>query len=736
MAENIIEQIEILSQAFSAQLVMLDVSSQEGIKEFLSQYQQIADLARVNRLSAIEKVAALCHEYANAAFLKNDKVLFKKTLSFSAEILSKQIAYEKDKTGLSIHPDWLIRKFKEIDLPQGETAQVHSFSDSQLREMPDFIAHAKTIIEATKKEIAQTVNHPDHKDYIQALLRVFHGIKGQARILGLVNISDLCCEVEILLDRLKSKKINFSVEMPGLILEALDLLNNLLDLLKNNPEEALNGDIGRYKAKIDNLIIHGDKKSVVTDEFSPKIPVLDFSYGREVIEEFISESREHMTSAEEALLKLENDPQDPEQINKALRDFHTVKGLASFLNLDDLRVLTHDTEAMMDMVRRATLPFTHEISEAALASIDAIRKLLDLLSEQVANNGRLESAYFDAGPVDIAIRNIVNRVTVLVVGFTKSKLGELLIEKGIITETDLNKALDKQKKEILPKKIGEILVEERMATVSQIKRALDDQYKGDTIEASIKIPVAKLDSLIEMAGKLVVTSAQISGNPHVKSFEDKRFFDDMQQLGRIVQNIHDVSMSLRMVAIKPVFQKMTRLIHDLSRKMNKDVEVRISGDELKIDKNLVDLLGDPLLHMVRNCLDHGLESPQERLEKGKPAKGIISLSAYQRSGNIVIEVKDDGRGINKDKILKKAIENGLLREGEQVDENRLFQLMFIPGFSTVDKVTDLSGRGVGMDVVRENIEQLKGKIEVISEEGKGSIFLLELPLKFCVPCEA
>ena len=203
-------------------------------------------------------------------------------------------------------------------------------------------------------------------------------------------------------------------------------------------------------------------------------------------------------------------------------------------------------------------------------------------------------------------------------------------------------------------------------------------------------------------------------------------------LEKIIRDIQDVSMSMRLVPIRPVFQKMQRLVRDVSRKAGKDVEMKISGEETEIDKNIIDLIGDPLMHMIRNSIDHGIEPAGIRKEKGKSEKGLICLDAYHKGGNIVIDIRDDGGGLNKEKILEKAVSKGIVREGETLPDKRIFSLIFEPGFSTAEKVTDISGRGVGMDVVRRNIDSLRGKIDIDSDPGMGTIFSIKLPLTLAI----
>ena len=218
----------------------------------------------------------------------------------------------------------------------------------------------------------------------------------------------------------------------------------------------------------------------------------------------------------------------------------------------------------------------------------------------------------------------------------------------------------------------------------------------------------------------------------MRSLQSQHLARNLVHLSRITKDLQHVAMSLRMVPIRATFQKMTRLVRDVAGKAGKLVELRMSGEDTELDRNLIEEISDPLIHMIRNAVDHGVEKPGQRESSGKPAKGLIHLRAFHQGGNVVIEIEDDGAGLNKDRILAKAVENGMVAKDAQLTEQEIFALIFAPGFSTAEKVTELSGRGVGMDVVRRNITKLRGKIEMHSTVGKGSIFSIHLPLTLAI----
>jgi len=233
-----------------------------------------------------------------------------------------------------------------------------------------------------------------------------------------------------------------------------------------------------------------------------------------------------------------------------------------------------------------------------------------------------------------------------------------------------------------------------------------------------------------MVGELVIAQTQVSANPQVA--DDPSLAKNVGQVAKIVRDVQEVAMSMRMIQIGGTFQKMARLVRDVSRKAGKTVELTISGEDTELDKNVIQQIGDPLVHMVRNAVDHGIESPEQRRAAGKDPNGNVYLSAYHHGGNIAIEIRDDGQGLDRDRLIAKAVERGLLESGDELSDQQAFNLVFAAGFSTAEQVTDISGRGVGMDVVKRNIEQLRGRVEITSEKGQGSTFTIRLPLTLAI----
>ncbi|HOD40717.1 MAG TPA: chemotaxis protein CheA, partial [Candidatus Wallbacteria bacterium] len=251
---------------------------------------------------------------------------------------------------------------------------------------------------------------------------------------------------------------------------------------------------------------------------------------------------------------------------------------------------------------------------------------------------------------------------------------------------------------------------------------------GQETDSTIRVKTDKVDRLIDAVGELVILNSMIFQDPVLKTSKNYELYKKITQAVKMVRELQDISMSMRMIQFKGLFQKMTRLVRDTAKKSNKNIEFLTYGSESEVDRNLVDIIDGALIHLLRNSIDHGIESPQERLQAGKPEKGTVKLSAFHEGGNVVIEVTDDGAGLNSEKIISKALAKGIIKTSSGLSESEVYNLIFTPGFSTADAVTDISGRGVGMDVVKTSIEKLKGRIEISSQKGRGSKFTLRMPL--------
>lgn len=458
---------------------------------------------------------------------------------------------------------------------------------------------------------------------------------------------------------------------------------------------------------------------------------IDFIDDIEIVKEFLVESNDHLDDVESKILQLEENPGDMDIINGIFRPIHSMKGSAGFLGLNDIGKVSHELETLLDEARKAKIKVTPEIFEILYEGVDILKKLREIVAKKTDNKN---------APVDtVDYQSLLSKIATVLRKEADTikqenapppateegkQLGEILVEKGDISSEQLEIAL-KEKEKLL----GEILIEKGITTPEKIKTALKIQTAMGKPSDTVKVDTQKLDNLVNLVGELVIANALIGeGLGTVHNGMNK----NLSHLNKIVKEIQDQVMSMRMIPLKSTFQKMARLVRDVSAKVGKKVRLEISGEDTELDKTVIEEIGDPLVHIIRNSVDHGIEPQEERLTKGKPADGHIRLNAFHRSGNIVIEIEDDGKGLSKDKILRKAIEKGLVEENASLSDQQVYNLIFAAGFSTAEKVTDISGRGVGMDVVKKNIERLRGKVELTTEEGKGTKTIIKLPLTLAI----
>jgi two-component system chemotaxis sensor kinase CheA len=393
----------------------------------------------------------------------------------------------------------------------------------------------------------------------------------------------------------------------------------------------------------------------------------------ELIREFITEANEHLAAVENGMLALEQNAGSSETLNAIFRGFHTIKGLAGFLEFTAIQALTHEVETLLDLARKGQLAVSGGVVDVVLESTDIVRQELAIVEQRLAGQTPVASRVDDA---------LLKRIRA-------AARGDAAPVKAVVAEVETAKSHE---------------------------------------AASLRIDTGKLDELMEMAGELVIAQTMVAQHPALVAVDDAGLAMNMAQLARLATNLQRVVMSMRMVPVSAQFQKTARVVRDLSRRAGKQIAFETAGDETELDKTIAEALGDPLLHMIRNSIDHGIEMPEERVAMGKDATARIRLAAYHQAGQIVITISDDGRGLNRERILAKALQNGLIREGQTLTDNEIFMLIFEAGFSTAEKVTDISGRGVGMDVVRRHVQALRGVIEIASKAHEGTTFSIKLPL--------
>ncbi|MFQ5560878.1 MAG: chemotaxis protein CheW [Nitrospinota bacterium] len=458
----------------------------------------------------------------------------------------------------------------------------------------------------------------------------------------------------------------------------------------------------------------------------------------EIISGFISESEDEIEAAEANLLSLEEHPSDTEQINPVFRIIHSIKGSAGFLQLKEMGELAHHTEDLLVKMRDKVIEPTGQVFNALFLSIDALRQLFsqakDLLQSvdttpvNTKNAHDLLAVCLNGNkPATPAPRADANIKIPEKPPSPPKKLGELLVEEGIISQKTVDNALNEQTRPLL----GEILVNQGAVTQKDLDHALKKQSavrEKTEVAELIKIPSFKLDELSELIGEMVVALSLLSQNISMDIDKERETHEKIDQLEKITERLYDRILDIRMFPVQNVFSRLTRQVRDLSLKLDKKIDLEMDGGETLVDKRVIDNIYSPLMHLVRNAIDHGIESLEERQRKGKKETGSVRLAARHRGDSIQITVEDDGGGLNKDALLKKALDKNILREDENITDQKVFATIFHPGFSTASVTTDVSGRGVGMDVVKKSIEQLKGGIEIKSSPDEGTTFLITLPL--------
>jgi two-component system, chemotaxis family, sensor kinase CheA len=457
----------------------------------------------------------------------------------------------------------------------------------------------------------------------------------------------------------------------------------------------------------------------------------------DLVRDFVSEAYEHLNSIEVNSVEWEKNPNNREIINSIFRPFHTIKGVSGFLNFHKINKTAHQLENLLDECREGRLQLSPELSDLIFDGVDTLKGMIGKVEQALESGEPPSYRDFDFVTLFERIAMFINcaRGTVEEVEAEPVRpvehIGEILVKSGKVTEEQLKQTLEHQAAAEEKQFIGELLVEEAGITRRDVRDAVRKQSETTTkqvAEKYIKVDTDKMDQLLDMVGELVISQSMVTQNPEILKITDQRFMHDISQLTRVTKTLQTISMSMRLVPIGATFQKMNRIVRDLTRKSGKEINLVLEGQSAEIDRNMVEELYDPLVHMIRNSCDHGIDIPANRTAKGKPAEGTIILKAEHGGGKIVITITDDGDGLNREAILKKAREKGLIGPDEEPDEKIINNMIMMPGFSTAQKITDVSGRGVGMDVVKKAIEKLRGTVEIISQKGVGTTFVIKLPL--------
>ena len=444
----------------------------------------------------------------------------------------------------------------------------------------------------------------------------------------------------------------------------------------------------------------------------------------ELAQMFVAEALDHLGTIEATLLKLDDQPNDRGLLNDVFRPFHTIKGNAGALGIITVQSTAHKVEELLDRCRSGTHTMGRTEVDVVLRAVDILTAMINDLAERSAGKTGIDlsaervsliaavaeilSGAQNPAPVDASAPTVIAAV---------AQIDFDIRPVAADAATPAAAATPAPVPVPVPQTVNDAMI--------------GGAAQRNAVHSGIKVDINKLDTLVDTVGELVILQSLIQ-EAAVVQITDPKLLRNLAQLRRITSDLQHSAMALRMVPIRQTFQKMARLMRDLTQRAGKPVELVLSGEDTELDRRIVEDISDPLVHMIRNSVDHGIESREDRIAAGKRETGQLALRAYHQGGNIVIEIEDDGGGLNRDAILKKAVSQGILNAGDAPSDEDIFKLIFAPGFSTAAKVTEISGRGVGMDVVRRNIEALHGRIDIASERGKGTKFTIRLPLTLAI----
>ncbi|MDA8028425.1 MAG: chemotaxis protein CheA [Nitrospiraceae bacterium] len=483
---------------------------------------------------------------------------------------------------------------------------------------------------------------------------------------------------------------------------------------------------------------------------------------KEIVQDFLQEASEMLEGLDNYFVQLENNPEDRTLLNEIFRTAHSIKGSAGFIGLNRIVEVAHHAENVLNQLRTGNMRAEPAVVDIILESMDALKVLvnevrtgeqadvdieginmkLDLLL-QWGEDTHSESPGEEAGEADSEMASAVRDEKVLDTRSMPKEEASFPEASGEIPSAVPSPSLPPSSPPVPhpgPQVVRPASSREEAQNAEAGSAKGAEGGGGGEADQTIRVEISRLDSVMNLVGELVLGRnrlVKLSGDiDGVTDFERriKEVAEAISQLNRVTTDLQTAVIKTRMQPIKKVLGKFPRMVRDLSRKMGKSIRLELSGEETELDKSVIEEIGDPLIHIIRNSIDHGIEMPDDRIAQGKDSEGVVRISAYQEGNSIVIEISDDGRGIDAEKIRRKAVEKGIITEADamRLTDSEAVNIIFMPGFSTAEKVTDVSGRGVGMDVVRTNINKINGSVEIATQKGAGSTFTIRLPLTIAI----
>ncbi|MGM0444273.1 MAG: Hpt domain-containing protein, partial [Fibrobacterota bacterium] len=614
-----------------------------------------------------------------------------------------------------------------------------------------FIEETNDVIEEVEPsliELSQNVDetHGVDKEVVNAIFRLFHSMKSSAAFLGFSNIARLTHVAENLIQEIREDRIALNEDIATTLCGTTDLINAMLLHIKEERND--NGFNDQIEENITQLSRYTRKSPedagapAAAEEAPPRSTTSAVSeknsapaagekppsrernsqlISPEMYTAFVTEANEQLDTIEQCFLQLEEEGYNQDTVEKAYRTMHSFKGNCSFMNFDDPERYSHLLETILTGMKEKKADTSPDNIAFLLEAVDLLRNTVSNINEDHDNT---------------TIDNLATYVELMKDLFSSCFTADRDRQAQAPEDTQ-----DSTEQEVSPENQDSpdsAAADAPQPPAPEPEKGPDKKEKSkeksgarlrSVIRSDIRVRLEKLDTIINLTGELVISESMVTRNPAVKDIDEEGYNRAVHQLRRICSELQDASMALRMVPLSSTFKKMIRVVHDLSRKINKKVKLDIVGEETEVDKTVIELIGDPLVHIIRNSCDHGIEQPEERRKKGKPENGLVRIEGRHEGGEVWIMVSDDGQGLNREKIASKAVEKGIISQAESAgmaDED-VYQLIFSPGFSTADTISDVSGRGVGMDVVKRNIEKMNGEIDINSEPGKGSTFIIRIP---------
>lgn len=556
---------------------------------------------------------------------------------------------------------------------------------------------------------AETGDNPELDGWVKGYL---HNVKGEAGTVGLAGVAKVTHHVEDLVVK------NSAVELlDQLFLYRAWLLDCMQAVSEGRAPKKLSQD---FLTEIENE--SSEETSLPSEkEESAEQEKYKVEGDLEVLGEFIVEAEDHLNGVEEILLDCQGEC-DAEAVGALFRAIHSVKGGSSYFALQEITKSSHVTETLLDEVRDGRRTFNAALAELLLSYIDLQKVLFQAATKAMQGDG-----FITPSPkTEDYLKQLEQYKSSEATESSSTTASEEEVAEQI-KDTEADNEISEPATETAAAKsepsAAETLEKEQQSTKKTEKL---------NVKTFLKVDSDRLDQLIDYVGEMVISSSMLLGDCRSLLPENEAVMKNCHQLEQILREVQYLAMSMRLVPVKGVFQKMSRLVWDTSRKIGKKISCKLEGEDTELDRTVIDKIADPLMHMVRNSVDHGIEETEDREKTGKDPNGSIILRAYHLAGSVHIQVIDDGRGLDPEKIRNKALEKGIINPEQQLSKQEILQLIFAPGFSTAAVVTDISGRGVGMDVVRRNIEAMRGRVMIESEPGKGATFTIELPLTLAI----